>query len=51
MHHRSQWPRTPAVEDNKRILKEKYDSAKELYEKVVAARSTISYLKKTIEVG
>jgi len=33
-HFRKQWPRAAAIEANKRTLKEKYDLAKELYEKV-----------------
>jgi hypothetical protein len=29
-YFRGEWPRSAAIEDNKRVLKEKYDLAKEL---------------------
>ena len=40
-HFRSQWPRQASIEENKASLREKYDLAKQLYEKVMTSRSTI----------
>mmetsp|Transcript_29599 Transcript_29599/g.38147 ORF Transcript_29599/g.38147 Transcript_29599/m.38147 type:complete len:740 (+) Transcript_29599:62-2281(+) len=48
-YFREQWPRAGSIEDNKRVLKEKFDLAKQLYEEVMESRSSIGYLKKTIE--
>eukprot|EP00614_Pseudopedinella_elastica_P019003 CAMPEP_0172649386 /NCGR_PEP_ID=MMETSP1068-20121228/241755_1 /TAXON_ID=35684 /ORGANISM="Pseudopedinella elastica, Strain CCMP716" /LENGTH=951 /DNA_ID=CAMNT_0013463735 /DNA_START=322 /DNA_END=3177 /DNA_ORIENTATION=- len=48
-YFRAIWPRSASAEENKRVLKEKYDLAKQLYDQVVSSRSSISYLKKHIE--
>ena len=44
-HFRKHWPRAAAIEANKKTLKEKYDLAKELYEKVRDAGSGKSMQK------
>lgn len=49
LHFRQQSTRAQAIEDNKRVLKDKFERAKQLAEQVNATRSTINYLKTTIE--
>jgi len=44
-HFRKHWPRTAAIEANKKTLKEKYDLAKELYEKLRDVRIDIIKLQ------
>jgi len=48
-YFRQQNSRSDALESNKTVLKQKYERAKELAEKVNTTRSTINYLKTTIE--
>lgn len=48
-HFRQQSSRSQAIEDNKRVLREKFERAKQLAEQVNTTRSTINYLKTTIE--